>query len=419
MKKYPRILYIITLLAFLVKAFLILFVIKDPEKFEAHDIALNMLSTGEMKYFLDGQMNYNYQFPVYPFLLFFIYKVFGADFHVALLFNIVLSSVTVFFAYPVFNYFLDHFKIGLGEKAKKNISFLSASAIVLYPPLVYYSAFIIHPFSLDLLLSFIALFAITKYMDRPGTYRLWVVALIIGVSILDRTTMATLLFPLFLLTYRDYGWKKATVISIKVLAIAMLLPACWLVRNYGIYNRFSLNSSFGQNLWIGIQEESDGSAYMPDGKTYYTTLTNNEWGQVQLLSPPQQSDYFVAKYLEVMKSDPSRIIRMYCIKLKNFWWFRKGIGIAYNEKANLLIPFYKAFYVLTFLFSLLALVMIGKRSLLLFSFPLALSLVQAIFYVETRHRALIEPILIFFAITGCFILVNKFRTKIKDGDTFN
>ena len=151
MKTYPRILFIISSLAFIAKAIFILFFIHEPEKFEVHDIALNMLSTGEMKYFLNGQMNYDYQFPVYPFLLFLIYKLFGTDFHTALFFNLFISSLTVFFAYPVFKWFLNYFKVNLSVKSVERISLLSCIAILFHPLLIYYSICIIHPFSLDLL----------------------------------------------------------------------------------------------------------------------------------------------------------------------------------------------------------------------------------------------------------------------------
>jgi len=45
-----------------------------------------------------------------------------------------------------------------------------------------------------------------------------------------------------------------------------------------------------------------------------------------------------------------------------------------------------------------------KGALFIFSVPLALSLAQAVFYVETRHRVIIEPILLFMAISSVFIL---------------
>ena len=252
----------------------------------------------------------------------------------------------------------------------------------------------------------------TNYWDRPETSNLFIFSLVFGLSILDRTTMITLIIPFFLFTYKIFNWKNAIKISGTALTIAMLFPACWIARNYSIYHQVSLNSSFGQNLWIGIQEKSDGSTCMPDGETYYATLTDNEWEHVQQLSPPEQSHYFVSKYISVLRSDPERIVRMYFIKLKNFWWFRTGIGTAYNEKVNGFMPLYEIIYSSIFILSLLSLWLIGKKSMLLFSFPIALSLMHALFYVETRHRVIIEPLLLFFAIIGFFTIVKKlFSTK--------
>ena len=63
-------LFLLIIFAFICKVLFVVFFIDSAKLWEVNDIALNLLRTGEMKYFHDGKMNYNYQFPIYPFFVF-------------------------------------------------------------------------------------------------------------------------------------------------------------------------------------------------------------------------------------------------------------------------------------------------------------------------------------------------------------
>src|ERR1700739_4224315 len=82
----------------------ILHYITNINLFEPHGIAVTMLKTGEMKYFLNGQFNYNYQFPVYPYLLFLVYKVFGIIPKAGIVLNLIFHSISVLMAFSFFNW---------------------------------------------------------------------------------------------------------------------------------------------------------------------------------------------------------------------------------------------------------------------------------------------------------------------------
>ncbi|MBC7861548.1 MAG: glycosyltransferase family 39 protein [Bacteroidia bacterium] len=408
MKNANRLLFLCVFLSFVVKSIIILFFIHAPAKFEVHAIAHNMISGGEMKYNLNGQDNFNYQFPVYPFLLFCVYKVFGEGNFSALFMNLVFSSATALFAFSVFKWFLLQFDLKLKVISTERIALLSVVALLLHPLLIYYSIYIIHPFSLDLLFVFATLYFMIKYFDKQTKINLFIYALCLGFAVLNRTTLTTLLLPFLLFHSENFAFKKKMKAAAFVLFIVTVPASLWLVRNYTIYKQFSLNSSMGQNLWIGALEETEGSANLSNGKSYYAALSEKELTGIMDLSPPQQSTFFSDKYFQLLRQDPARVVKMFFVKLKNFWWFRTGIGKEYPDNVASYIPLYKIVYGLVFFLSLTGIFFIGKKTFSFVSFPLALSLMQAVFYVETRHRAIVEPLLICLAITACFLLFRKF-----------
>jgi hypothetical protein len=185
----------------------------------------------------------------------------------------------------------------------------------------------------------------------------------------------------------------------------------WLYRNYLIYGRISINSSLGQNLWIGIQEKTNASTYLPNGKTYFSLIPNDEWLKINGLNPIEQSDYFIEKYKAEIKNHPSLWLKMYLIKLENFWLFREGIGMEYSVKIKRFIPFYQVIYISILLLTLYFVYISKRNSIVIFSIPLALSFIHALFYVETRHRVITEPILFFMAACAAFMLLEKFSNK--------
>lgn len=66
-------------ITFLAKLFLLFFFVDTVSLWEDHDIAVNIVKTGEFKYFHNGQWNYNYNFPVYPYVVSAIYSIFGIN----------------------------------------------------------------------------------------------------------------------------------------------------------------------------------------------------------------------------------------------------------------------------------------------------------------------------------------------------
>jgi len=179
---------------------------------------------------------------------------------------------------------------------------------------------------------------------------------------------------------------------------------CW--RSYVHHGVFSISTSVGQNLWIGIQEETEGTANLAGKLSYYALLSTQEMEQITALNPSKQNEHFINKYKAELKANPTVFFKMYLVKLKNFWWFRSGIGGQRDGDYTASIGLYKMAYAVMLLLAL-GMTYFFREVLVLLSFPLALSLTQSVFYVETRHRIMIEPILIIIIVVGIGLWIHK------------
>lgn len=197
-----------------------------------------------------------------------------------------------------------------------------------------------------------------------------------------------------------------------VYATACLICLPWLVRNYNIYGDWSMVSTSSEILWKGIIYGSGGGNHLYDGRHYSEVLTRDEKKQLSQLTVNEQKDFFMDKYLYILKNDPLQVAKMYLLKLKNFWWFRDMISIDYPQEYRRYVPFYKIYYVLCLVFVIVSICFLKKKVLIVLTYPFVLSLMQSAYYVETRHRIIIEPFLIFLAMTGVFLTLYFVRKNI-------
>lgn len=392
---------------FIIRLVILLF-ITPVYLFEPHNIAINMLQTGEMKYFLNNKMNYNYQFPVYPYLLFIIYKTFGIIPKLAIVLNCLFHSLATLVGYYVFTWFAENSKIQLVKKYATLIALLSTFGILFHPLINYYTLMIVHPFALNLLFMLLSLFCMIHYFKISGAKSFIFLGLVFGLTLLDRISLVILLVPFFTFLLLNNSLRFALKKSFILFLFGILVLSPWLYRNYTIYHKLSITSSLGQNLWLGIQEETGGTSNLQNGNSYYNLLTTDDWKKINTFNSEEESDYFIEKYKHAISNSPMLFVKMYFIKLKTFWWFRTGIGDQYTPTIKKWIPLYRWFYAIVLFLSIYYVFKNKKEALVISSIPVALSLFSALFYVETRHRVIIEPILLFMCVCSLFIICSEY-----------
>ncbi|MCI5058073.1 MAG: glycosyltransferase family 39 protein [Flavobacteriales bacterium] len=347
------------------------------ELFEAHDIAINLLERKTFVYHVHNQDNFNYQFPIYPTIVAGLYWIFGVKPIVAIIVNQTLLLLTAFICVKILSNVF---------KAHQFISWGLLILVLLHPALNQYTN-MVHPFSLDILfLVSVAYCSLRLYQKRRNDKL--ILSLVFAFSILNRASMIVLIFPLVYLIMKASIKPRFAIIFI---LIAILPSSIWILRNYQHYKEISFNSTMGQNLWIGNLPTTEGTATMGDKLNYYNFLPKQDWETILTLSPPKQSKYFIDKWWNSVLTHPKNAVVLYFKKINNFWLFRDHYSTSFSKW---FIFLYKL-YALLILFALILSFTIhrSKEKWLLLSFVILISLFQAFFYVETRHRMLIEPLL--------------------------
>ncbi|MBL4656319.1 MAG: hypothetical protein JKY33_10905 [Bacteroidia bacterium] len=315
----------------------------------------------------------------------------------------------------VFKNFLKRFGMAnLSDKTAKGIVFASVAALLIHPGISYYAIFNVHPFSMNMFFLFLSLFFMFRYLNQSSFMNLILYAIAVGLSALDRVTILVAVIPFFVYSFQERKVKSVIKNTIIIVSVTFLIILPWSIRNYQVDGFFGLSSMTGKTMWKGIIEGSEGSNYLKSGKNYHTAMTPAEMKLMETMTASEQNTYFMKKWMKTVTKRPIHVIKMYFVKLKNFWWFRSQIGNEHSEALKKWIPLYKTGYGFVLLLCAFACLKNRKKILPLLTIPVALSLVQALFYVETRHRLIIEPMLLFLAIIGCWHLWEMWKPVQND-----
>jgi|TARA_Y100000310_G_scaffold111982_1_gene110401 hypothetical protein len=404
MLNYIRILAATVLILFFLKIAVVFFYQDQIGVWEDDVIARNMLETGEMFYMQRGTPNYMFQFPVYPSLLFVTYKTFGYDPFYAIVLNIVILSVTGVFLYKIFIDICMMQDLKLQRVKPELIALVSVLAFLLHPFISYYSMFKVHPFILDMFFPVLIIFFSVKYLQLPSWQNLGLFTFSSGFGMLNRSTAFVALLPFVILGVQLLGVRKTMLNLVVVFSVTALIVSPWLMRGYRLYGRATMAPMLSEVLWKGSLYGGDGSNYLLDGRTYNSVLSQGENEFLQGKPITVQNEFFRKKYVELRREDPQHVVAMYLMKLKNFWLYHKNIGIEYGDRIQSFLITYKLYVYFILVLNLGAVFLFNYKPLVLLSYPIGLSLVQSIFYVETRHRMITEPFLLFFGILTVLVL---------------
>ncbi len=402
----PRNLLFVIVLFFFLKLVCIIF-LSGVRVWEDFEMAKNLYQLGELKYFHIGQWNYDYNFPVYPLALYGLFLITGISIKAALFFNIVIQLITAIYFYRLVIHFCNYFNV---SKKSVQIAIWSTVLYSLHPLINFYAFANVHPFVTNQFFIVISLYYMFQFIHSPSLKLGICYSLVLGIGFIDRSSLVAFTIPFVILSFTRYNFRTA-VKFISIVGIVSLIPVLILLaRNVYAANHFALTSSVGENLWLGTLEETNGTTQLTSGKSYYE-LMNSDMRKISRLKPNEQQDYFFKSYSKKFTNSPVKILKMFIVKLSNFWFFRKNIGIDYSIKIKKFIPLYKVAYLTVLMLSIIATFMIGRKAFLLWSALLTLSIIQAMVYVETRHRIIIEPFLVVFAVIAVFSFINKFKKK--------
>lgn len=407
-KKFPLILiFTIGVIARLV-VYLLLDYHKEPQFWEYHTMAMNLLAGKSLSCRALGITYYAIAEPFYPMLSSIFYLILGNKYFIFAMFHILISSSISIIVFHLGRYIFN-----------TKVGHLSALFVALHPGLIYYSTQF-HPLTFNSFFFCILLYLLLKVADSLGTKKVFFIGILIGLAILDRS-IEFIFLPLstLLIILTNFPLRKKIGSIIIILFTTMLVLMPWGIRNYRIFKKVILTrSSTGFLFWLGNNPNATGSAMFNKHMTMDETLDRKAVDKLKKLNEIEQNNYFLTTALSYIKQHPFTFIKMWVKKFYYFWWFGPHTGLLYPTKW---LIFYKIYYGLVLLFALLGIfriylesniikarVNLGHLNFILLT-CLVLSLTQSLFYVEGRHRWVVEPIILIF--TSVFITYYGLQQK--------
>ena len=297
------------------------------------------------------------------------------------------------------------------------IATLIGIAVALQPSVLYYSVVKSDPLPLNLvLLGSIALIGISV-LETPTLANAIRFGLVTGVAGLARGTplVAVPLLGLFLFARKDRGGRPAFGISALACALT-LIP--WLTRNALVLGQPTIASTSSENFWRGNHQGASGSIRNLDGADITRLSADNEALPQSVRnaivggSEMELSAAFAGEARAFLMQRPHEATLLFLRKLRYFWLWAPSDARDYDPR---LIVGYNVFYLLELALAMFGMSIVfrgpqtargeekedasdGRRhAFWCLSLAAAISVLQSAFYVQGRHRFLVEPILLVFA----------------------
>jgi len=351
--------------------------------------------------------------PLYPYLLALIYKFTGGSISAAVMCNHVMGTVTcgvmVLLARQYFG---------------RAVALTAGLVAALYWPFIYFEGeLLVEP--LFVLLVVLSLWRLARALAAPGVVRLLAAGVSLGMAALARPTLLIFVavLPLvFRFVTGATAWPAALRRSGVVIAaaIVVLIPAT--LHNYrGAHRLVPVAWSGGLNFYIGNNPQADGrSAYLPDahsawmgGEEEALAIAGEQAGRT--LTPAQASSFYFHRGLDYLAAQPVDALKLFGSKFYMFWegpersnekyiyffWKHYGLGKVPMPGFWLVAPL-----------AVLGLVWswARRRDLLpLYAFLLAYMVGVIAFFVVSRLRLPVVPVMILFAAAAAVELSRRIR----------
>ena len=311
--------------------------------------------------------------------------------------QIVLASISVGIFYKINKLFFS-----------KKISFYSSLLFSLFP-IYLYACSQISSVSLTVFLALLFYYYFFKLFSNTKFTNIFLFAVMGGLLVLLRRefTLIVILSSFYLLFYSKISIKNILLIFL----ITLITISPYLVRNYLVFEKIIIHSSFGFNLWKGNNQNSkiEGSFIIPKTiQDKIDKIPKNKFYRFNF------DEIFLNEAINNIKKDPDRYIILYLKRATSYFFvdFESFKSKDYNPVPNvnidilmpLLIPSYYIPVVLLGITSLIGIFLSDKKSyrlnyliFILFFYIFVFSF----FSIMPRYKLYIIPLQIIF--TNIFI----------------
>lgn len=374
-----------------------------PELWEYNDIALNIIHN---KGYITKCLNTDYRslgYPFYPILSAVSHFLTHENYFVLEMLNVVLSVLVCYLIYRI------------AEKIfNAGTALISSFLVAMHPGLIVYSTKI-HELTLVVFFMTLLLWLIIR-LDLSRTVNNVLIGLIIGIGTLTRPTII-----FFLPVYFIYVWLSSKRIELSLrptlivclAAILAILP--WTIRNYDVHKKWIfITTSSAEHFWRGNNPTASGTSLTQDNRSIIEVAPLEFREKLYSMKEIEQYDLFYKDTLKFIKSDPPHFINMIFKKFIYFWWYSPQTGLLYPAAWKII---YLGYYMMIFLLFIVGLcfsfksVQVDRAFLIsICLFLVLISGAHSLYYIETRHRWMIEPFMIIFSSYGAMRLFTRHRT---------
>lgn len=311
------------------------------------------------------------------------------------LFNVVLSAFICYFIY----------KIG-AKIYNQSVGKISALLAALHPGLIIYATKI-HELTLVVFIICLIFWLIIS-RDYMKTSNDILIGCLIGAGMLARPVMIFFL-PVYLIKKFSSGAPpKKIIISMALTSvIAFLMIAPWTARNYYYHKRLIfITTSSAEHFWRGNSAFSTGTALTADNKDMFSLAPKEFLDKLYSLDETGQFELFYEDTGKFVKSHPLFFAGMIARKLYYFWFFAPQTGLYYPRAWKYIYGVFYSVMMLFFIYGAYKSFSGGRTdkavviSILLFC--ALVSILHSVYYIEIRHRWMVEPLIVIIASFGLY-----------------
>lgn len=357
-----------------------------PHLWEYDDIAENILAGRGFVYDYRGAEYRTFTTPGWPFVLTVLLRI--GDYRLVQCFQSLMCVLLGASAYVVTR-----------NAWGRRVGLLAGVMCVLHPGLVYYSVMNSDPLPLNALIVFVITAALLHLAHSPKPLNAALTGALIGISMLTRGTTVLLLPIGAAWLFFSVGWRRMAWSTAIMLLASSVIVGPWILRNLAAVNAPVITSTSGEMLWWGNNPNASGGIEAIDGSHMRSLvppalLSTLESSRSELV----HNQAFRDEAQRFIQGNPMTFAYLSARKLKQFWWFGPFYG---KEYPDWYLTVYKPLYTVQLLLAITGIVL-GVRSSqratawLLISVPLAISVFQSFFYVQGRHRWMVESFMVLF-----------------------
>ncbi len=358
-----------------------------------HDEWATAIANG--KQFVDGPY---FRAPLYPWLLGAVYSVFGRDPLVPRLIQACLGAASCGLIFLLGRLVFSRVTAALASFAAATYwVFCYFDAELLIVPLIVF---------LDTLL----LISVYWANRRPRWARWLVAGTVLGLSAIARPNI--LVFVPVVILWVFVVQRRKALVFVPSLVLGCLLPILPItMRNYVVGGDFVLISSqAGVNFFIGNNADSDGVTAVVPGTPadwwggYFESIRLAELAEGRPLKPSEVSQYYFHKGLRYWAEQPQRAIALFVHKLMLFWSpYELGNNKSprfFAERYGPIVDYLPLSFALIGPLGVIGMAVTWRewrRFLPLWGFVIVYMLGVVAFFVNSRYRVPLLPVLILFA----------------------